>query len=125
MEGAERALGMFINTLPIRIRLGTKSVADGLSETHNELAELLHHEHVNLGLAQRCSALPGGAPLFTSLLNYRYSSPQQEGGTPLIAGKALGNRGRTNYPVVMSVDDLGEGGGAKVSLPGLALRLFN
>ncbi|CAM0555627.1 hypothetical protein [Halomonas titanicae] len=102
---------MFINTLPIRIRLGTKSVADGLSETHNELAELLHHEHVNLGLAQRCSALPGGAPLFTSLLNYRYSALQQEGHAAHTweGMEALGNRGRTNYPVVMSVDDLGEG----------------
>ena len=101
---------MFINTLPIHIKLGTKSVADGLSETHNELAELLDHDHVSLSLAQRCSALPGRSPT-TSLLNYRYSVPQQEGHTAHTweGMEALSNRGRTSYPVVMLVDDLGEG----------------
>ncbi|MGS2744405.1 amino acid adenylation domain-containing protein [Halomonas sp. LS-001] len=110
-EGAERALGMFINTLPIRIRLGTNSVADCLRETYRELAELLHHEHASLGVAQRCSGVAGGAPLFSTLLNYRYSAPKWEGETnrALEGMEALGNRGRTNYPIVMSVDDLGEG----------------
>jgi len=111
IEGAERALGMFINTLPIRIRLGTNSVADCLRQTHSELAELLNHEHASLGLAQRCSGVGGGSPLFSTLLNYRYSTPEKEDATSRAwdGMEALGNRGRTNYPIVMSVDDLGEG----------------
>ncbi|MBZ9558231.1 hypothetical protein KGQ96_09150 [Halomonas coralii] len=57
-EGVERALGMFINTLPIRVTLGGNGVADCLRQTHGMLTDLLHHEHASLALAQRCSALP-------------------------------------------------------------------
>ena len=112
IEGAERALGMFINTLPVRIKTKSQEGADEcLRNTHNVLTELLYHEHASLGLAQRCSGLPGGTPLFTSLLNYRYSAPQREGRpTHTWEGmEMLGGRERTNYPITMSVDDLGNG----------------
>nr|WP_240457758.1 non-ribosomal peptide synthetase [Halomonas socia] len=111
IEGAERALGMFINTLPVRIKTGTQGVAECLHQTQDNLSELMHYEHASLGLAQRCSGLPGGTPLFTSLLNYRYSAPQQERrpvhtweGMEVLSGQE-----RTNYPIGMAVDDLGEG----------------
>ena len=110
-EGAERALGMFINTLPVRIKTGSKTVDKCLRQTHSALSALLHHEHASLGLAQRCSGLPGGMPLFTSLLNYRYNAPQTES-SPINVWKgmeSLGGQERTNYPIGMSVDDLGEG----------------
>nr|WP_228632394.1 non-ribosomal peptide synthetase [Halomonas sp.] len=111
IEGAERALGMFINTLPVRIKVGAQGADKCLRQTHDALSELMHHEHASLGLAQRCSGLSGGTPLFTSLLNYRYSAPQQEGN--LIhtweGMEVLGGQERTNYPITMSVDDLGNG----------------
>ncbi|WP_448676701.1 amino acid adenylation domain-containing protein [Delftia acidovorans] len=112
-EGVERALGMFINTLPLRVRLGERSVQECLRQTHEGLSGLMHHEHATLSLAQRCSALEGGTPLFSTLLNYRYSAAQDvdtaartwEGLT------VLGGEERTNYPVTVSIDDLGEGFG--------------
>ncbi|MDH1459526.1 non-ribosomal peptide synthase/polyketide synthase [Delftia tsuruhatensis] len=113
-EGAHSALGMFINTLPLRIRLGGRSVQDCLHETHAGLTGLMHHEHATLSLAQRCSALAGGTPLFSALLNYRYSAAPQEGGAASGAWEgmtALGGQERTNYPVTVSIDDLGEGFG--------------
>ncbi|WP_122829333.1 non-ribosomal peptide synthetase, partial [Pseudomonas viridiflava] len=73
-EGVERALGVFINTLPLRIELGSQSVRDAVLDTHRRLTGLLTHEHAQLALAQRCSALPAGAPLFNTLLNYRHSA---------------------------------------------------
>ncbi|WP_412179668.1 amino acid adenylation domain-containing protein, partial [Variovorax paradoxus] len=109
-EGGERALGLFINTLPLRVRIGTADVVHGVRETHAALAGLLHHEHASLALAQRCSALPGGTPLFSALLNYRYSpqaAPSE--GAAWNGMEVLGGRERTNYPFGMSVDDLGEG----------------
>ncbi|WP_168380984.1 condensation domain-containing protein, partial [Modicisalibacter radicis] len=111
VEGAERALGLLINTLPVRIGVGARRVAECLSQTHAALSELMHHEHASLGLAQRCSGLPGGTPLFSTLLNYRYSAPQSEGvADPAWEGmESLGGQERTNYPITMSVDDLGEG----------------
>ncbi|WP_085918222.1 amino acid adenylation domain-containing protein [Halomonas sp. CSM-2] len=110
-EGAERALGMFINTLPVRITTGSQTVDKCLQQTHSVLSALLNQEHASLGLAQRCSGLPGGMPLFTSLLNYRYNAPKTES-SPINVWKgmeSLGGQERTNYPIGMSVDDLGEG----------------
>ncbi|MDQ7727806.1 non-ribosomal peptide synthetase [Halomonas sp. SpR8] len=110
-EGVERALGMFINTLPVRIKMGARGADKCLCQTHDTLSELMHHEHASLGLAQRCSGLSGGTPLFTSLLNYRYSAPQQEGEVVHTweGMEVLGGQERTNYPITMSVDDLGNG----------------
>ncbi|MGY0554053.1 amino acid adenylation domain-containing protein [Vreelandella sp. 2A-K22] len=111
IEGAGRALGMFINTLPVRIKMGSQGVDQSLRQTHEALSALLYHEHASLGLAQRCSGLLGGTPLFTSLLNYRYSAPQQA--KSLVhtweGMEVLGGQERTNYPITMSVDDLGNG----------------
>src|SRR5208282_6638367 len=114
-EGADRVLGLFINTLPVRIRVGEEGVEASAWATHTQLADLLRHEHASLALAQRCSAVPASAPLFSALLNYRHSSNMArkpsaeavrawEGIEELYAGK-----GRTNYPFTLSVDDLGEG----------------
>ncbi|ADU38494.1 non-ribosomal peptide synthase/polyketide synthase [Variovorax paradoxus] len=120
-EGAERALGLFINTLPLRVRLGARGVQASLRETHAALTQLLHHEHASLALAQRCSGLPGGTPLFSAMLNYRYTpkadagdgdgdGEEQERKTSAWEGmEVLGGEERTNYPVTLSVDDEGEG----------------
>ncbi|GKT25654.1 non-ribosomal peptide synthetase [Acidovorax sp. SUPP3334] len=108
--GADRALGLFINTLPLRVRLGAQPVADCVAHTHRALADLLHHEHASLALAQRCSALTGNTPLFSALLNYRYSPAAQGPTSALWEGMEwLGSEERTNYPLELSVDDLGEG----------------
>ena len=110
-KGAGQALGMFINTLPIRINLGTRSVEECLQQTRDWLTGLLHHEQASLTLAQGCSDLPGGTPLFSSLLNYRYNPQQERGHTNRILDgvESLGGEERTNYPINMSVDDLGNG----------------
>ena len=73
-EGADQVLGLFINTLPMRVPLGELGAEESVLKTHRLLAELMHHEHASLALAQRCSGVPAPAPLFTSLLNYRHSA---------------------------------------------------
>ena len=72
-EGASRAMGLFINTLPIRISIGEQAVEEAVRRTHVLLGDLMRHEHASLALAQRCSAVPAPAPLFSALLNYRHS----------------------------------------------------
>ena len=108
-EGAERVLGLFINTLPVRIRVGEAGVEASVKSTHAQLAQLLRHEHASLALAQRCSAVAAPAPLFSSLLNYRHIASAAQTGRQAWEGmRALGGEERTNYPLVLSVNDLGE-----------------
>ncbi|HWW73547.1 MAG TPA: amino acid adenylation domain-containing protein, partial [Duganella sp.] len=106
--GADRAVGMFINTLPLRIALGGLGVEEGLRQVQAALADLLQHEHAALALAQRCSGLPAGTPLFSALLNYRHSHTADTGQVEVLEGvRFLGVRDRTNYPFALYVDDLG------------------
>ncbi|MDI2146116.1 amino acid adenylation domain-containing protein, partial [Pseudomonas sp. ITA] len=107
-EGADRALGLFINTLPLRVSVTATAVRDSVLATHERLAQLLAHEQASLALAQRCSGISGALPLFGTLLNYRHSAPQAAGLT-LDGIELLSSRERSNYPLVVSVDDLGEG----------------
>ena len=72
--GAQRILGMFINTLPLRLRLQGVSSKELVEQTQRELMELLGHEQASLALAQRCSGISGSTPLFSALLNYRHST---------------------------------------------------
>ncbi len=111
-EGARRALGMFINTLPLRVALGEQGVRAGVKATHAHLTALLGHEHASLALAQRCSGVSAPTPLFSALLNYRHSSAEAVTGQAVQLWEGIEVRGgeeRTNYPLILSLDDLGEG----------------
>ena len=77
-----------------------------MHETFKQLSELLEHEQAPLALAQRCSGVAAPAPLFTSLFNYRHSDPGAMTSWPGI--ELLQTEERTNYPITVSVDDLGE-----------------
>ncbi|MEX5601266.1 syringopeptin non-ribosomal peptide synthetase SypA [Pseudomonas syringae] len=108
--GADRALGMFINTLPLRVDVGNCAVRQAVRQTHARLTALLGHEHAPLVLAQRCSAVAAASPLFSALLNYRHSPAREaSGGERWADTQVLGVRERTNYPLTLSVDDQGEG----------------
>ncbi|KAF9342743.1 hypothetical protein BGX26_006924, partial [Mortierella sp. AD094] len=108
-SGSDRAMGLFINTLPLRIDVGAASVEQSVRQTRADLAALIEHEYASLALAQRCSSVPAGTPLFSSLLNYRHINAEQSSQTSDVVGmKILDEQGRTNYPFSMSVDDGGD-----------------
>ncbi|MCE0464978.1 non-ribosomal peptide synthetase, partial [Pseudomonas uvaldensis] len=109
-EGADRALGMFINTLPLRVDVGAEDVRAGVRATHARLTALLGHEHASLALAQRCSGVAAPTPLFSALLNYRHSAVEvsQDARSAWSGIEALNGDERTNYPLTLNVDDFGE-----------------
>jgi amino acid adenylation domain-containing protein len=106
--GAERAVGPLMNTLPVRVDVGTGSVAAAVTGMRGQLAALAEHEHAPLAVAQRASAIPAPAPLFTSLLNYRHVQAGPARVVPVGVEVAYA-RNVTNYPVMLSVDDTGTG----------------
>ncbi|MFL1515347.1 amino acid adenylation domain-containing protein [Pseudomonas prosekii] len=107
-DGADRALGMFINTLPLRVDVGETGVRDGVKATHARLTALLAHEHASLALAQRCSGVAPALPLFSAMLNYRHSDSTLQQQTAWEGIEILASDERTNFPLTLSVDDLGE-----------------
>ncbi|PHV24674.1 non-ribosomal peptide synthetase, partial [Janthinobacterium sp. BJB426] len=112
--GIERAMGLFINTLPLRVALKRRSAEEVVAETAASLAQLLSHEQMALALAQRCSGIPTGLPLFTALLNYRHvrliEGKRDPAAAALWDGIAmLHSEERSNYPLGLSVDDHGDG----------------
>ncbi|MEV4500241.1 condensation domain-containing protein, partial [Micromonospora arborensis] len=86
--GGERAPGLFINTLPVRVDTRTASLED----LQRQLTDLQVHEHTPLALAQRTA---GVAPLFTTLFNFRHSARD---GLALDGVEVLRAEERTNYP---------------------------
>ncbi|MDX7987526.1 amino acid adenylation domain-containing protein, partial [Xenorhabdus sp. 12] len=123
VAGADQIMGMFINTLPIRLSLSGRSVQDIVQDTYRNLTALLEHEQAPLSLAQRCSDVAQPTPLFSALLNYRHSQSSKEltqnatenATTNATTNSAWANmrileaKEQTNYPITLSVDDLGDG----------------
>jgi amino acid adenylation domain-containing protein len=117
VPGADRAQGLFMNTLPVRVDVGEVEVASAVAAMQAQLAGLLAHEHAPLALAQQASGVPAPAPLFTSILNCRHNRPLSPGtgtGADPAGIEMLFTRGGTNYPLTVSVDDFGTGFGVTV-----------
>ncbi|WP_387464671.1 amino acid adenylation domain-containing protein, partial [Photorhabdus sp. RM323S] len=107
-EGADSGMGLFINTLPLRLDMDDTAVQDSVRQAHARLAKLLEHEHASLALAQRCSGVSGETPLFSALLNYRHNTPSVTTDEIISGIEFLSGQERTNYPFVLSVEDFGD-----------------
>ncbi|AOM39864.1 non-ribosomal peptide synthetase [Xenorhabdus hominickii] len=116
IEGSTRALGMFINTLPLRLKLREISTNELLNMTNDACTNLLCYEQTPLSLAQRCSGSVS-MPLFSTLLNFYHSSDNARNSRDkhnnianmeLLGLTNLDSNQRTNYPLEISVDDNGE-----------------
>lgn len=109
-SGTDRVMGLFVNTLPVRLKIGNHRVDASVRHTHALLAELMRHEQAPLALAQSCSRIAAPTPLFSALFNYHHtrnnSTPEQ-----LRAWKGievLRVEERSNFPFLLSVEDIGE-----------------
>ncbi|WP_291321672.1 condensation domain-containing protein, partial [Desulfonatronospira sp.] len=69
LNGVEKIVGMFLNTVPFRVTVEDNlSVRDWLQKIHTDRIELQRFEHSPLMLVQQWSCIPGGIPLFNSIV---------------------------------------------------------
>ncbi len=109
LPGVEAMIGLFINTLPVRVRLagsmGGESAAVWLARLQAEQAALRQHEPAPLVRVQGVSEVPRGTQLFESMLvveNYPHEAA--------LRGSALGRQitgfqaiEQTHYPLSLAV----------------------
>jgi len=105
-------LGNFINTLPMRVKMEQQTVSQLLKQTDKGLKDLLMYEQASLSLAQRCTKLDNDVPLFNAVMNYRHMESDTRVDENALKGfgvqSLVGVIERTNYPIIISVDDLGD-----------------
>jgi len=103
-KSAQNGVGLFLNTLPIRVLIKDQDATALVAELQTALNQLLTVEQASLVLAQRCSGLDAGGPLFSSLLNFRHGANSKYDAINHIVSHE-----RTNYPLTLSVDDNADG----------------
>ncbi|HEY4361774.1 MAG TPA: MupA/Atu3671 family FMN-dependent luciferase-like monooxygenase [Bryobacteraceae bacterium] len=101
---AEKVVGLFINTLPVRVKLSREaSVEEWLRELNQERRAMREFEHTPLVDVQRFSEVPAGSGLFHNLVVF---TPRLVGATMREYGAAWANREiqfheRTNFPLTL------------------------
>ncbi|MBI1853019.1 MAG: amino acid adenylation domain-containing protein, partial [Planctomycetes bacterium] len=69
LPGVESMIGLFINTIPVRVRVDSRaSIVRWLAKIQEELLEIRQHEWTPLSDAQNSSRVPRGTPLFESIV---------------------------------------------------------
>ena len=108
LPGAERLIGLLINTLPSRVRvIGQEHVLPWLQTLQSTLAEARQYDYSSLLQVQQWSQIPRGQALFESLLvveNYALETLEEDPHIPSqspITGLQFSVE-RTNYPLVIS-----------------------
>jgi hypothetical protein len=90
-------LGMFINTVPIRLRLAGSGADALVQAAEAAFRDPMPYEQTPLALSQRCSGVQFGTSLFSAMLNYRHSDSVAHGASHGVA--MVGVHERSNYPL--------------------------
>jgi amino acid adenylation domain-containing protein len=102
LAGVESMVGLFINTLPVRVRIDADArVGEWLRKLQREQTEMRQYEYSPLVQVQGWSEVPRGLPLFESILdfeNYPMDRAVGEWGANLELSDT-GFTARTNYPL--------------------------
>ncbi|MGW7819955.1 non-ribosomal peptide synthase/polyketide synthase [Streptomyces puniciscabiei] len=103
LPGVESMVGMFINTLPTRVRVdGGRTATAWLRELQEAQAMDRRFAAVSLAELTALSDVPAGSPLFDSMVafeNYPFDSARTAASGIRLAG--VSSRDATNYPLVL------------------------
>jgi len=104
IAGMESMVGLFINTLPLRVQLrGQEAVGSWLTELQEQQSRLMAHQHLGLVEIQR---LAGLGELFDTLMvfeNYPVESSVLSGTLNGLRVSSVEGRDATHYPLTLVV----------------------
>ena len=108
IDGIEGAVGLFINTVPVRIRFENElTVSDWLSKLQQDQRDREWYGYARLIDLQKFTEVPHGVPLFDSLVVFEnYPVSTDDALSVNSTGLTLSDRGgyeRTNYPLTVVV----------------------
>ncbi|MGI5378893.1 amino acid adenylation domain-containing protein [Streptomyces sp. CA-251387] len=103
LPGAESAIGLFINTVPVRVRLdGAQPVLRMLTELQEHHTALMPHQH--LGLADIQNAAGPGATFDTLLVYENYPRTAKQPPAPdTVTFASVEARQATHYPLSIGI----------------------
>ncbi|AUY52501.1 non-ribosomal peptide synthetase, partial [Streptomyces sp. CB01881] len=103
LPGIESMVGLFINTLPVRVRLdGRAAVGPWLRELQSSLVELREFEHTPLTQIQGWSQVPRGTALFESLVVVENLPPgEADGGGDRVRVREVRVSDETDTPLTL------------------------
>ncbi|MGE0127957.1 MAG: condensation domain-containing protein [Blastocatellales bacterium] len=102
LAGVETIFGIFINTLPVRVRITSDApLVSWLKELQARQVEMRQYEYSPLAQVQGWSEAPRGRPLFESILVYENYpvSVASEGQSPSLEIKNFRGLAKLNYPL--------------------------
>jgi amino acid adenylation domain-containing protein/non-ribosomal peptide synthase protein (TIGR01720 family) len=106
LPGAETMIGLFINTLPLRVRVPLNApLLPWFAQLQEQQFELLRHQHAPLAEISALAELPYGQPLFETILVYEnyplggqlFERMESFGMSELRAWD------KTNYPLTLAI----------------------
>ncbi|MET9694902.1 amino acid adenylation domain-containing protein [Streptomyces sp. NPDC006514] len=104
IPGVESMVGLFINTLPVRVRLDpAETVGDLLTRVQDEQSELMPHHHLNLAEVQKLS---GHSELFDTILvfeNFPVDEESLQRSSGALGIVASETDDATHYPLTIAV----------------------
>ncbi len=111
VEGIESMVGFFINVLPVRMRVGSRTAAAELSDLQRRQSEQRDFEYCPLETLQAWSEIPRGTRLIESLLVFQNFPLNPLEVTDLPGFRIADSQvaGATHYPVTLYVAPRAEG----------------
>ncbi len=104
VENSDSMVGLFINTLPMRVQIEAGETLLGLLRgLRNQQIELRKYEHTPLPDVQRWSEVPAGYPLFETMVvfeNYLLNTRMREKGGRWLS-REFEYRGQTGFPLTL------------------------
>ncbi|MES2316843.1 MAG: amino acid adenylation domain-containing protein [Pseudomonadota bacterium] len=108
LEGVEEMVGLFINTIPVRVSFGqSRQVGALLDSLHQAFQSSTSYGYLPLTEIIQCSAVSGGSNLFDSLVvfeNYPLDAALEEDQKAEVHMEALGSFIANGYGITLNVN---------------------